>query len=79
MKENSGKGEKSLYASLNSLATTARDIINEAALIGWVSGGHSNGYVPLFAIGAGSEIFNGKYDNTEIPQRIAKVAGWQQR
>lgn len=79
MKENSGKGEKSLYASLNPLATTARDIINEAALIGWVSGGHSNGYVPLFAIGTGSEIFNGKYDNTEIPQRIAKVAGWQQR
>ena len=79
LKKNSDKGEKSLYASLNSLATTARDIINEAALIGWVSGGHSNGYVPLFAIGAGSEIFNGKYDNTEIPQRIAKVAGWQQR
>lgn len=79
MKKNSGKDEKTLYASLNSMATTARDIINEAALIGWVSGGHSNGYVPLFAIGAGSEIFNGKYDNTEIPQRIAKVAGWQQR
>lgn len=79
MKEKSDKGEKSLYASLGSLASTARSIINEAALIGWVSGGHSNGYVPLFAIGAGSEIFNGKYDNTEIPTRIAKATGWQQR
>ena len=79
LKKKSDKGEKSLYASLGSLASTARDIINECALIGWVSGGHSNGYVPLFAIGAGSEIFNGKYDNTEIPQRIAKVAGWTQR
>lgn len=79
MKEKSDKGEKSLYASLGSLASTARSIINEAALIGWVSGGHSNGYVPLFAIGAGSEIFNGKYDNTEIPTRIAKATGLQQR
>ena len=73
------QNQESLYASLLPLAATARNILNECALIGWVSGGHSNGYVPLFAIGAGSEIFNGKYDNTEIPQRIAKVAGWKQR
>ena len=79
MQQQAAKNEKSLYASILPLAATARNILNEQALIGWVSGGHSNGYVPLFAIGAGSESFNGKYDNTEIPQRIAKVAGWQQR
>jgi len=68
---------KNLYGSLNQLAETARHIINDIALVGWQSGGHSNGYVPLFAIGAGAELFNGKYDNTLIPQKIAKAAGWK--
>ena len=39
--------------------------------------GHSNGYVPVFAIGVGSEAFAGKIDNTQIPYRIAKAAGWK--
>ena len=68
---------KSLYASADALADNARTILAECALVGWQSGGHSNGYVPLFAIGAGSELFNGRIDNTEIPRRIAKAAGWE--
>ena len=70
---------KSLYASADALADTARAILAECALVGWKSGGHSNGYVPLFAIGAGSELFNGRIDNTEIPRRIAKAAGWEMK
>ena len=70
---------KSLYASADALADTARTILAECALVGWKSGGHSNGYVPLFAIGAGSELFNGRIDNTEIPRRIAKAAGWEMK
>ena len=42
-------------------------------MVGWVSGGHSAGYVPVFAIGAGSQLFGEKIDNTEIPKRIAKA------
>jgi len=30
--------------------------------------GHSAGYVPVFAIGAGSQLFGEKIDNTEIPK-----------
>lgn len=30
-----------------------------------------------FAIGAGSGLFVGKMDNTEIPKRIAKAAGYK--
>lgn len=75
----SGKEEqkKSLYASLGGIADAARRTMAECALIGWQSGGHSNGYVPVFAIGVGSEQFVGKIDNTQIPIKIARAAGWQ--
>lgn len=67
---------KSLYTSLNGLADAARRTMAECAHIGWQSGGHSNGYVPVFAIGAGAEKFGGRIDNTLIPQKIAEAAGW---
>lgn len=68
--------KKTLYAKVNILAETARAIMAECALIGWESNGHSNGYVPVFAIGAGAEQFKGQIDNTRIPQIIAEAAGW---
>lgn len=71
-----GKDDRSLYASLNELASAARRTLAEAALVGWQSGGHSNGYVPVFAIGVGAEKFTGRMDNTEIPKRIAQATGW---
>ena len=71
------KGEQNMYSQLGGLAAEARNIIHEIALVGWQSGGHSNGFVPVFAIGAGAEEFVGKYDNTEIPKRIGKVTGWK--
>lgn len=71
------KGEQNMYSQLGGLAAEARNIIHEIALVGWQSGGHSNGFVPVFAIGAGAEQFVGKYDNTEIPKRIGKVTGWK--
>ena len=33
-------------------------------------------YVPVFAIGAGADLFQGRIDNTEIPIKIAKAAGY---
>lgn len=70
------KMNKSEYSQNEPLAVVAKEILNDIALVGWVSGGHSNGYVPVFAIGAGAELFQGKIDNTEIPKRIAKAAGF---
>lgn len=69
--------QKSLYSTLSGISDAARRTMAECALIGWQSGGHSNGYVPVFAIGAGAENFAGKIDNTQIPFRIAKAAGWK--
>ena len=39
-------------------------------------GGHSGNAVPVFAVGKGSEIFSTLNNNTEIPEKILKVAGY---
>lgn len=69
--------EESLYAKTEPLAAAARKVMSEIAMVGWTSKGHTGGYVPVFAIGAGSNLFVGKMDNTEIPKRIAKAAGYK--
>ena len=70
------EGKQTLYAKVDVLADTARRLLAECALVGWQSGGHSNGFVPVFAIGAGAESFQGQIDNTEIPLKIAAAAQW---
>lgn len=76
-----GKGEntETLYQKDDELATTVRKILSECALVGWGTNGHSNGYVPCFAIGVGAEQFHGRIDNTDISKKIASAAGWQQK
>ena len=76
LKGQKAKMEKSEYAQDEALAAEAKRIISETALIGWTSGGHSAGYVPVFAIGAGAGNFSGRLDNTQIPALIAKAAGY---
>ena len=68
---------ESMYSKSEPMAARAKEVMDEIAMIGWVSGGHSAGYVPVFAIGAGSQLFGEKIDNTEIPKRIAKAAGYK--
>lgn len=75
--EGTGDDTKTLYQNDDMLASTVKSIISELALVNWGTTTHSNGYVPCFAIGAGAELFHGRIDNTEIPKRIAKAAGWQ--
>lgn len=76
LKGQKAKMEKSEYAQDEALAAEAKRIISETALIGWTSGGHSAGYVPVFAIGTGAGNFSGRLDNTQIPALIAKAAGY---
>lgn len=66
---------KNLYASLSQIANTAREVMAECAQIHWGTGGHSNGYVPVYAIGAGAQQFNGRIDNIAIAHAIAKAMG----
>lgn len=69
--------EESLYAKTEPLAAAAKKVMSQIAMVGWTSGNHTAGYVPVFAVGAGSNLFMGKMDNTEIPKRIAKAAGYK--
>lgn len=68
---------ESMYSKSEPMAACAKEVMDEIAMVGWTSGGHSAGYVPVFAIGAGSQLFGEKIDNTEIPKRIAKAAGYK--
>lgn len=49
--------------------------ISHEAHIGWTTGDHSAANVPVFAIGAGSDLFSGRMDNTDIPKRICEAMG----
>ena len=75
--KNKVKYAESMYSKSEPLAACAKEILNDIAMVSWASGGHSAGYVPVFAIGAGSELFGEKIDNTEIPKRIAKAARYK--
>ena len=61
---------------INDLCETTKHILSEVAMISWASGGHSNGYVPIYAIGPGTEVFQGRIDNIEIAPAMAKIAGY---
>ena len=68
--KNKVKFEERLYSKIEPLAVCARKVMNQIAVLGWAGGTHSAGYVPVFAIGAGSEQFCGKLDNVDIPKKI---------
>ncbi|WP_281644319.1 alkaline phosphatase [Bacteroides zoogleoformans] len=69
--------EQNLYSKTEPLAAAARKVMSRIAMAGWTSSGHTAGYVPVYAIGAGCKLFMGKMDNTEIPKRIAKAGGYK--
>ncbi|MDR0961850.1 MAG: alkaline phosphatase [Mediterranea sp.] len=68
--------KESLYSKTEPLAEVANEVMTQIARLGWTSGSHTAEYVPVYAIGAGSKLFAGKYDNTEIPKRIIKAGGY---
>lgn len=69
--------EKSMYTQTEPLAARAKEVMSDIANLSWASHSHSANYVPIYAIGAGSEEFMGRVNNTDIPRKIAKVAGYR--
>lgn len=51
------------------------DSLSKVARIGWTTTSHTGIAVPVFAVGAGSEKFAGRMDNTDIPKRICEAMG----
>lgn len=54
-------------------AATALNILARHAGVGWTTGSHTATYVPIFAIGAASEKFNGRMDNIDIAIHLRKL------
>jgi alkaline phosphatase len=74
-----GEGENEkiyrLYGKGDPLTVTLTRILNHKAGIGWTSYTHTGVPVITSAVGSGSEMFNGSYDNTEIGLRIMEIMG----
>ena len=57
-------------------ARRAIDLLGKKAKIGWTTPEHTAAYVPLYAVGAGAELFNGQpLNNTEIRGLLEKAMG----
>ncbi|MGL4292305.1 MAG: alkaline phosphatase [Bacteroidales bacterium] len=67
---------KSEYALDEEIVSLSVEILNKKGNIGWTTKGHSGAYVPVFAIGAGAELFHGLMDNTEVSKKIIDAAGY---
>jgi len=75
---NNIKFTEDLYSKTDPIATVAKQVMSTSAHIGWTTGGHTAGFVPVYAIGAGANLFmNGKINNIDIARNIAKAAGYK--
>ncbi len=64
-----------LYGGYNPFTVTLTHTLNNKAGIGWTTYSHTGVPIPLYATGAGSEIFNGSYDNTDVFYKLVEVMG----
>ncbi len=65
----------SLYADNERLAFDAIMLLARKAHITWTTMTHTGSPVPYYVKGVGAETFEDVRDNTDIPQRIAKLMG----
>jgi len=74
--KNQEGAEKDLYDVNASIVAEAAEILYTKAGVHWC-GSHSAGYVPVYAMGVGQELFTQKTDNAEIPMKIKQIAGYK--
>jgi alkaline phosphatase len=67
--------ERLMYGGYEPLTITLSHIVNNKAGVQYTSFAHTALPVPVFAIGAGNELFNGYYDNTDIFFKMASILG----
>ena len=59
-----------LYGGYEPLTVTLTHILNNRAGLAWTSYSHTGVPVPIFAMGASADMFDGYYDNTDIFHKI---------
>ena len=67
--------DKLLYGGENPVSVTITHILDNKAGIGWMTFAHTAIPVEVHATGVNCESFNGFYDNTDIPKKLAKIMG----
>ncbi|XPV76997.1 MAG: alkaline phosphatase [Desulfovibrio sp.] len=72
-----GADQYLLYGGYDPLTVTLTHTLNNKAGLGWTSYKHTAVPVPVSAMGTGSEIFNGLYDNTDIAKKMMSIMGMQ--
>lgn len=70
-----GVQQKTLYNKYSQFTVDVFDTLQDICGIGWTTNYHVGDPVPVFAIGAGANLFGGYLDNTMIPRLILKAAG----
>ena len=70
-----GPGEKpdASGSSYERITSFLIKLMSNKAGLGWTSYSHTGINVPVYAIGPGSEMFNGMIDNTDIPKNLEKL------
>ena len=51
------------------------EVLSRGAIVGFTSHGHTGADVPLYAFGAGSAVFSGVMDNTEVGRKLSEALG----
>jgi len=67
-----------LYGGYDPFTITLNHIINSKAGIGWTTYSHTGVPVPVYAKGSGEDLFEGYYDDTELPKKIMSILGISQ-
>ena len=67
--------EYRLYGTYEPLTVTITHILNNKSGIAFTSYSHTGLPVPVFAIGNGSDYFEGYYDNTDIFKKLSSITG----
>lgn len=71
--DSSNQEEYVLYGTYEPLSVTITHILNNKSGINFASYAHTGLPVGVFAEGAGAELFNGYYDNTDIYNKLADL------
>ncbi len=65
-----------LYGGYDPLSIKLTTVLNQKAGLAWTSYSHTGTPVQTSAIGVGSELFNGYYDQTDIHTKLMEIAGF---
>ena len=73
--EHDSDDTKTLYTTYNEFVYEVFTTLDHINGIGWTTTNHAGDFVPVFAVGVGSELFGNVNNNIDIPAKIRKIAG----